>query len=311
MYNVPKKIRVCEVSTRDGMQNLPYMVGVEEKVRLLDMMADAGIKEIEVGSFLPDTTAFPMMANTPEVFSKMNRREDVVYRALLQTPAGARQAVEYGCRKFKINISASRRHYELMTGLALEEGLKGFTEIGQVAKENNVKLLGSISLAFVSPFDGVITYDTLRTIIDGFLAVGVTEVSLNDTVGMATPVTISEYFRDMMKEYPQVEHWAFHPHNTRGSGLANVVAAMDAGVEYIDASLAGIGGCSVFKNATGNISTEDLVYMLQGMGIDTGIDFDKMVEAGLYVEELAQHQKCDSYILKLEGFKRQGEGAVG
>ena len=307
MFNVPKKIRVCEVSTRDGMQNLPWMVGVDEKVRLLDMMVDAGIKEIEVGSFLPDTTAFPLMANTPEVFAKMHRKEGVVYRALLQTPAGARQAVEYGCNKFKINTSASRKHFELMTNRTLEEGLKGFTEIGQVARENNVKLLGSISLAFASPFGDEITYDTLRTIIDGFLEIGVTQISLNDTAGLATPVMVNTFFKDMMAYYPNVEVWAFHPHNTRGSGLANVVAALDAGVEYIDSSLAGTGGCNVVKGATGNISTEDLVYMLQGMGIDTGIDFDKLIEAGLYVEELAQGNSCDSYILNLEHFKRAAE----
>lgn len=309
MLQYPEKITVCEVSTRDGFQSLPFEVETEDKIRLLDKIADAGVKEIEVGSFVPGRAGgLWQMSKTPEVFDRMSPREGVVYRALLQTPEGARQAVEHGCRKFKINISGSEKHYELMTGNAIAHGVAGFREIGEVAAAEGVKLLGSISLAFMSPYDGQVPFDRLKMIINGFLEAGAEEISLNDTAGMATPAMVYEYFTAMQAEFPQVETWAFHPHNTRGMGLANTVAALQAGIGKIDASLAGIGGCSVFKNASGNISTEDLIYLLDGMGIETGIHMDKLIEAGQMVEELVKHRGCDSYIQRIEKLKQAGEG---
>ncbi|MBR2669938.1 MAG: hypothetical protein IKE36_09135 [Solobacterium sp.] len=311
MFNTPKEIRVCEVCTRDGFQSLPYMIDADDKVKLVNMIVDAGIKEIEVGSFLPDRgQAKNQMGNTPEVFDKLNRREGVVYRALLQTPAGAQQAVDHGCNKFKINISGSQKHYELMTGKSIEEGIKGFAGIGKIAAENNVALLGSISLAFESPYDGIVPLDRLRMIISNFLDIGVTQISMNDTAGMATPGLVNEYFKVMIAEFPTVERWCFHPHNTRGMGLANTLSAIDAGVLNVDSSLAGTGGCTVFKNASGNISTEDLVYMLDGLGVTTGIDFAKLLVAGEFTRELVPADKWDSYLLRLEQYKRQGDGSI-
>lgn len=308
MLQYPKKITVCEVSTRDGFQSLPFEVETEDKIELLDKIARAGIREIEVGSFVPGRTgSLWQMSRTPEVFDRMARRDGVVYRSLLQTPEGARQAVEHGCSKFKINISGSEKHYHLMTGKAIADGVAGFKEIGEVAAKHGVKLLGSISLAFMSPYDGKVPEDRLKMIIQGFLDAGAEEISLNDTAGMATPTMVYEYFTAMQAAFPEVETWAFHPHNTRGMGLANTVAALEAGIAKVDSSLAGIGGCSVFKNASGNISTEDLVYMLDGMGIQTGIDMEKLIEAGCMVEDLVKHKGCDSYIQRIEKFKRAGE----
>ncbi len=308
MLQYPEKITVCEVSTRDGFQSLPFEVETGDKIRLLDKIAAAGVREIEVGSFVPGRAGgLWQMSKTPEVFDRMARRDGVVYRALLQTPEGARQAVEHGCRKFKINISGSEKHYGLMTGKAIADGVAGFKEIGEVAAQNGVKLLGSISLAFMSPYDGQVPLERLKMIIRGFLDAGAEEISLNDTAGMATPAMVYEYFTSMQAEFPQVKGWAFHPHNTRGMGLANTVAALEAGIGKVDASLAGIGGCSVFKNASGNISTEDLVYMLAGMGIETGIDMEKLIEAGAMVEELVKHRGCDSYIQRIEKMKKAGE----
>ena len=309
MLQYPKRITICEVSTRDGFQSLPFEVETEDKLVLLEKIADAGIREIEVGSFVPGrASGLWQMSRTPEVFMKMKRRQGVVYRALLQTPEGAAQAVESGCKKFKINISGSEKHYGLMTGRTIRDGVEGFREIGRIAVENGVSLLGSISLAFLSPYDGQVPLDRLKMIIQGFLDCGAEEISLNDTAGMATPALVHKYFTAMQSEFPQVGTWAFHPHNTRGMGLANTLAALDAGARKVDSSLAGIGGCSVFKNASGNISTEDLFYLLDGMGIETGVDMEKLIEAGQLVEKLVKNKGCDSYIQKIEKLKRAGEG---
>lgn len=307
MLSMPKEITICEVSTRDGFQSLPFEIEVDDKLKLLEMIAESGIREIEVGSIVPGRSAsLFQMAKTPEVFRKMRRHEGVVYRALLQTPQGAQEAVDCGCGKFKINISGSQKHYELMTGKTIEEGIKGFREIGRIAADNHVAMLGSISLAFMSPYDGQVSIDTLKKIIKGFVEeCGAAEISLNDTAGMATPVMVREYFVQMMEEFPQIERWAFHPHNTRGMGLANTIAALDAGVCKVDSSLAGIGGCSVFKNASGNIATEDLLYLLDGMGVETGVSMEKVIKAGIFVEELVKGHSCDSYIQRLEKIKKE------
>ena len=305
--NYAKQVRICEVSTRDGFQTLPP-IAVADKVKLLDLMADAGIREIEVGSFLGERSGVDSMRSTPEVFQKMNRRPGVVYRALLQTPAGMREAADAGCPKVKINISGSGTHYRLMTGKSIAEGMEGFREIGAIAARHQMTLLGSISLAFVSPYDGWIPSQDIKEIIRRFIDCGASEISLNDTAGMAFPNQVRERFLEMKAEFPEIRTWAFHAHNTRGTGLANVLAALDAGVDRIDSSLAGIGGCTVFKNASGNIATEDTVYMLNGMGIKTGIDLEKAIKAGEFVESLVDPSKTDSYIQRLEKIKRQGNG---
>ena len=308
MLCYPKSITVCEVSTRDGFQSLPFEIETEDKLELLEQIADAGIREIEVGSFVPGASEDQWkMSKTPEVFRRMARRQCVVYRALLQTPEGARQAIDSGCRKFKINISGSEKHYQLMTGKSIAEGVKGFEEIGRLAADNGVALLGSISLAFLSPYDGQVPLERLSMIIESFLNCGAEEISLNDTAGMTTPAMVYEYFEQMRQRFPQVKAWAFHPHNTRGMGLANTLAALQAGIQKVDASLAGIGGCSVFKNASGNISTEDLVYLLDGMGIETGVRMEPLLRAGQTVEKLVGGRNCDSYLQRLEKLKKSGQ----
>ena len=294
---------VCEVSLRDGFQTLP-IIAVEDKVRLLELIADAGIPEIEVGSFVSDRPEVSSMHNTPEVFRKMKRKEGVVYRALLQSPVGAREAAECGCQKIKLNISGSTKHYELMTKKTVSQGMAGFKEIGNICMQNNMSILGSISLAFVSPYDGLIPASDISNIIKHFLDCGATEISLNDTAGMATPKLVYERFADMRTMFPEVKAWAFHAHNTRGMALANILAACEAGVSKFDSSLAGVGGCTVFKKASGNIATEDLLYMFNGMGVETGINIEKTITAGEYVEKLVHYKGIDSYIQKLEKIKR-------
>jgi hydroxymethylglutaryl-CoA lyase len=303
-----RPITICEVSTRDGFQTLPPP-SIPDKLKLLELIADCGIRCIEVGSFVGDNQEFWQMHSTPEVFNKMTRRPDVVYRALLQSPYGMREAVEAGCNHIKLNISGSEEHYYKMTGKSIAQGMEGFREIGSLAAQHHVAILGSISLAFVSPYDGFIPTATIQDIIQRFLDCGATEISLNDTAGLAFPNQVEERFEEMKRVFPQVKSWAFHPHNTRGTALANIVAAISGGATKIDSSLAGIGGCPVFKNASGNISTEDAVYMLNGMGMQTGVDLDKAIVAGEFVEQLVEHKNIDSYLQRLEKIKKESGNA--
>jgi len=310
--NYPKKVTVCEVSTRDGFQTLPPP-NTAEKLTILELCAAAGIPEIEVGTFRAKADGDRQdFKNTPEVFRKMRRAPGVTYRALIQTAEDMRLALDSGCTKVKVNISGTEKHYRISSGgSTLEEGMKGFREIGALAAQHNVTMLGSISLAFVSPYDdGMVDGVQLKKIIRTFIDCGATEISLNDTAGMSAPNQIYQRFIEMKESFPEVKVWALHAHNTRGNGLASVLAALMAGVDRIDSSLAGIGGCPVFKSASGNISTEDLLYMLHGMDIETGIDFQKAIIAGQYVGALVPEGKKDSYIQRLEVIKRAGGGVV-
>ncbi len=310
--NFPKRITVCEVSTRDGFQTLPPPT-VAEKLTILDLIVKSGIHEIEVGSFVDKGSNLMCgMESTPEIFRVMERKQGVVYRALLQTPTAMRMAVDAGCEKIKLNISGSERHYQLMrNGASIGEGMKGFREIGALGCQHQVKILGSISLAFVSPYDdGMIHSEKIKEIIRAFIDSGATEISMNDTAGMSAPNQIFNRFLEMKVEFPEIQVWAFHAHNTRGTGLANTLAAMQAGVDRIDSSLAGIGGCPVFKKASGNISTEDLLYMLQTMGIDTGVDLERAIIAGEYISSLADPSTVDSYMQRLQKIKRERYGSV-
>lgn len=275
------------------------MVEVDDKLRILDMIMDMGASCIEVGAFSP-YESMKLMRNTGEVFKRMKRRDGVQYRALVFAPDGAREAADCGCGKIKINISASDQHHQSGTGMSTAEALKNFADIGKVAEANGLEMAGSISLPFRSPFpgEGLIPMDRLTGIIRSFMDIGIREISLSDAAGLGDPAIIYERFTEVARLFPEVS-WMLHMHNTFGLGLAGVTAALAAGVTKFDSSLAGLGGCPYIKNATGNVATEDLVFMLDSMGIETGIDLDKCVAAGREVEKIVNGRGCDSYIQRI------------
>lgn len=305
MSGYSENVMICEVSTRDGFQTLMPPT-VDEKLHLIDLIVNSGIKCIEYGSFsfLKDGKEDDRCP-TSVVTRRLKRVPGVSYRAMLQKPYEMKIAVDSGVDYIKLNVSACEEHYRKMTGNSIEEGMTGFKEIGTIAERNNVSILGSISLAFTSPYAGIIPKDRVAEIISRFIDCGATEISLNDTAGLAFPNQVNDLFTDMMSRFLGIKTWCFHAHNTRGTGLANVLGALNAGVTRIDSSLAGIGGCPVFKNASGNISTEDLTYLLNGMGIDTGVNLAKIINAGKYIETLVPPDKTDSYIQRLEKIKEQ------
>ncbi|MDR1966423.1 MAG: hydroxymethylglutaryl-CoA lyase [Synergistaceae bacterium] len=295
----PQRAYICEDVTRDGFQNLNKSVSVEDKLRLLDMIADAGIQSIEVGAFSP-YESMKMMRNTPEVFKKLKRRENVLYRALVFDPNGAKEAAECGCGKIKINISASDAHHKGGTGMTTADALHNFAAIGEIAKDAGMQMAGSISLPFRSPFEGegFIPFERLCGIIRSFIDIGISEISLSDAAGLGDPRLIYTRFSELKELFPDVS-WMLHMHNTYGMGLAGIDAALRAGVTKFDSSLAGLGGCPYIKGARGNVATEDLVFMLECMGIETGTDFDLIIEAGQEAERIAGGDGCDSVIQRI------------
>ena len=290
-----KKVRLCEVGPRDGLQNEKKIVTTEEKIELINAMTDAGFPVIEVGSFVRPS-AVPQMANTDEVFKGIKRKEGVEYRALIANAKGVDRAIECGCSKVKLNVSASVAHNLANLNRTPSESVAGFAECVKKANEAGIGISGSISMACGSPWDKEIPVQDVKDIVEAYLAVGISEISLSDASGMAFPSQVFELCTEMKRCYPQVSWW-LHFHNTRGLGIANILAGMEAGFTQYDASFAGVGGCPFVPGAAGNVTTEDVLHMWEEMGVETGIDLDQAMTVSRRVVEILGHG-TESYLLR-------------
>lgn len=293
--NLPKKVVLCEVGPRDGLQNEPKILSVEEKVKLIDSITDSGFKVIEVGSFM-HPKAVPQMASTDEVFKKIKMKDGVEYRALIANMKGLERAMDCGCRKVKLNVSASKSHNLANLNRTPEQSVAGFKETVQAAASCNIEISGSISMPFGSPWEHEIPVDDVKKIVQAYIDAGVTEISLSDASGMAVPNQVYNICTEMQKEFPMVK-WILHFHNTRGLGVANIIAGMQAGITWFDTSFAGVGGCPFVPGAAGNVSTEDVLHMLNEMNIETGIDLDNTILISKMLVKILGHS-TDSYILR-------------
>ena len=293
--NWPARIIVCEVGPRDGLQNEKMLLTVDRKVELIERSAAAGIKIIEIGSFV-HPKAVPAMADTDEVAVKLKRQEGVEYRALVMNVKGLERAAAAGIEKAKLTVSASRSHSLSNMKRTPEEVVASFGECAEYAAGHGMELSGAIATAFGCPFEGKVPLQQVIKVVDCFRAIGVKELSLSDTTGMANPQQVYEYAAYVRQHYPDVT-WNLHFHNTRGMGLANVTAGMLAGIVRFDASFAGLGGCPFAPGASGNIATEDLVHMVHEMGLASGCDLDAIIATGRYVQKIVGHA-TDSAILR-------------
>lgn len=290
-----KKVRICEVGPRDGLQNEKTLLTTEQKIQLIDGLTDAGFPVIEVGSFV-SPKAVPQMANTDDVFRGIKKKEGVEYRALIANLRGVDRAIACGCKKVKLNVSASVAHNLANLNCTPAESVARFAACVEKAKENGLGISGSISMAFGSPWDKEIPVDVVCKIIEAYLAVGITEISLSDASGMGYPSQVSQLCQTVKEKYPECTWW-LHFHNTRGLGIANVLAGLNAGFTQFDSSFAGVGGCPFVPGAAGNVATEDLLHMLDEMGIETGIDLDQVMALSREVTKMVGHQ-TDSYLLR-------------
>ena len=292
---LPSSITLCEVGLRDGLQNETYILNTEQKLEMLRGLIDAKFPVIEVGSFM-HPRAVPQMANTDEVFKAIGDVPGVELRALIPNLRGIQSAIDCGCKKVKLNVSASRQHNLKNLNMTPEESVAGFASCVDAAVENGIAISGSISMPFASPWEGRITEEDVDAIIEAYLKVGITEISLSDTSGMAVPNQVYNLCCHIKEKYPQATWW-LHFHNTRGLAMANIMAAMEAGMDRFDSSFGGLGGCPFVPGAAGNISTEDVLHLCEESGIATGIDITKVIELSRKLKELLNHD-MDSYILR-------------
>ena len=292
---LPSSITLCEVGLCDGLQNETYILNTEQKLEMLRGLIDAKFPVIEVGSFM-HPRAVPQMANTDELFKAIGDVPGVELRALIPNLRGIQRAIDCGCKKVKLNVSASRQHNLKNLNMTPEESVAGFASCVDAAVENGIAISGSISMPFASPWEGRITEEDVDAIIEAYLKVGITEISLSDTSGMAVPNQVYNLCCHIKEKYPQATWW-LHFHNTRGLAMANIMAAMEAGMDRFDSSFGGLGGCPFVPGAAGNISTEDVLHLCEESGIATGIDITKVIELSRKLKELLNHD-MDSYILR-------------
>ncbi len=294
--SLPERAVICEVGPRDGLQNESTLLSVESKLALIDGIIDAGAKSIEVGSFV-HPKAVPSMADTDEVMNRLKKVDGVEYRGLALNFKGVERAFKAGVTKVKVTVSASRTHSKQNSNATPEEVIAGFGDCAAFCSQNGLELSGAISTAFGYSAEGIIPLSEIYPIVDAYVGLGVEEISMSDTTGMAHPAQVYQYMTDLIRRYPDVT-WTLHPHNTRGMALANIYAAMTAGVSHFDASFAGLGGCPFAPGASGNVATEDVVNMLETMGVSTGFDLGKVLSVARKVEEFVGHPG-DSSMLRV------------
>ena len=278
-------ITIREVGTRDGIQSLGAFIDTAHKLELLEALADTGLKRIEATSFV-NPRAVPQMADAAEVMARVRRRDGVSYEALVPNVRGAQDALAASVDAVLVVVTASEAFNQKNVRMSVEASLAQFAEIKLLADTRRVACIGAIGTAFGCPYEGDIPESRLFALINRFLGMGFSELMLADTTGMANPLQIERTMGRVLQRWGDRVAFGLHLHNTRGMGLANVVAGLQAGVTTFDASVAGIGGCPFAPQAAGNISTEDTVHMLQEMGIDTGIDLERLIKVARLAQEI-------------------------
>ena len=281
---LPARVSVYEVSPRDGLQNESAQVATHAKVRLVDALVDAGISRIEVGSFVASKWV-PQMADADEVCRMIERRPGVTYAGLCPNERGLERALAAKVDEIAVFVSASETHNSKNVNKTIAQTLKAFEPVIGPSVEHGLKVRGYVSTMWGCPYEGDVDPKRGLELAKHLLGAGCYQISLGDTIGVGTPVQTQQILDLFTAELP-VEQIALHLHDTRGTALANVLVGLQAGVTTFDASVAGLGGCPYAPGAAGNLATEDLVYTLHGMGIKTGIDLEKLWQAGQVAEAI-------------------------
>ena len=275
-----RRVRIREVGPRDGFQNEPEVVPTDEKVRLIDQLARTGLKRLEVTSFVR-ADVIPQLADAEEVLDRIDPPDGVAVSVLIPNEKGLENALRRRERFHEINVflSASETHNRKNVNRSIEESLTGLEAVLARARGEGLRCEGVISVSFGCPYEGHVPPERVFEIAGRLKAAGAQEIGFGDTTGMANPAQVRDFFPAARDALGDTTELTAHFHNTRGQGLANVLAALEAGVESFEASFGELGGCPVPAGATGNIATEDLVSMLHEMGIETGISLERLIEA--------------------------------
>lgn len=276
--NLPKQVRLVEVGPRDGLQNEKQPISVADKVRLVDDLSAAGLGYIEVGSFVSPKWV-PQMAGSAEVFAQIQQRPGVTYAALAPNLKGFEDALAAGVKEVAVFAAASEAFSQKNINCSISESLQRFVPVMEAAQQYGIRVRGYVSCVLGCPYEGEVAPQQVAAVAKELFAMGCYEVSLGDTIGTGTAGNTRTLFDVVGREIPR-NKLAGHFHDTYGQALANIYASLLEGINVFDSSVAGLGGCPYAKGASGNVASEDVLYLLNGLGIHTGIDLDQLVSAG-------------------------------
>jgi hydroxymethylglutaryl-CoA lyase len=281
--SLPSQVKIVEVGPRDGLQNEKEIIPVEVKVELINRLTAAGFPNIEAASFVSPKWV-PQMATSSEVMQQIERKSGVIYSALVPNMQGLEAALAAQADEVVIFGAASEAFSQKNINCSIAESIERFREVARLAKEQHVRLRGSISCSFGCPYQGEVTTDAVVDVVARLQDLGCDEIDIADTIGVGTARQVHTVFDAVSRQFP-INQLAAHFHDTYGQALANIYAALEVGVSIYHSSVAGLGGCPYAKGATGNVATEDVLYLMQGLGIKTGIDLQMVVDAGQYISQ--------------------------
>jgi len=280
---LPKRVKLVEVAARDGLQNEPLLVPTEIKLSLIEKLAESGLCYIEATSFV-SAKRIPQLADHVEVLIGISRKPQVTYPVLVPNLQGFKAALEAGVQEISVFTAASDSFTQKNINCSIAESFSRFEPIIQAAKELQIPVRAYISCALGCPYEGDIEVSKVVAIAERLYRLGCYEISIGDTIGVATPGKVNALFKQLLKRVP-TSALAAHFHNTYGQALANLFAVLQLGIQVIDSAVSGLGGCPYAKGASGNVATEDVLYMLNGLDIETGVDMHKLLSAGKFISQ--------------------------
>lgn len=294
---LPQKVRIVEVGPRDGLQNEKLVLGTDDKFHYISLLQGAGLQTIEVTSFVKPP-AIPQMRDAVELFTMVKEGlglNKTNFPCLVPNMYGYEKAKDLGVKEIALFSATSDSFTKKNVNASVDETFERMEEVAQAAKKDGIRMRGYISTAFGCPYEGKIEVSKLISVAERFLNLGVYEVSVGDTIGVAVPGQVRNTLKDFLKSIP-LEKTAMHFHDTRGMAITNILISLEAGVSVYDSSSGGIGGCPYAKGATGNVATEDVWYLMQSLGIETGVDIKKLAEASAFILGKFQRQTESKFL---------------
>lgn len=294
MISVPNHVTIYEVGPRDGLQNEKSFVSADAKIRYIDLLSEAGFEVIEATSFV-NPTAIPQLADATDVMNGIKRKANVRYPVLVPNERGMLRAIESGVTEVAVFTAASESFTRANINKTIRQSLDSFAPVIALALEHNITVRGYVSTALGCPYEGYIPESKVAEVASALIDLGVGEISIGDTIGIGTPGDVDRVFGKLLETIP-ANRLAAHFHDTRGTALVNVLTALQMGIATIDSSSGGLGGCPYAPGAAGNLATEDLVFMLDGMGVHTGVNLQKVLEASIFILDHLRRPPASKFV---------------
>ncbi|MGO4381301.1 hydroxymethylglutaryl-CoA lyase [Pseudoduganella sp. RAF53_2] len=288
--SLPKKVKIVEVGPRDGLQNEKGDVPADVKIELVNRLTNAGFPNIEAASFVSPKWV-PQMATSKEVMAAITRKPGVIYSALTPNMQGFEAALAAGADEVVIFGAASEAFSQKNINCSIAESIERFVPVAKAAKEHKLRLRASVSTAFGCPYQGEVPLESVAFVVSRMRDLGCDEIDIADTIGVSTPRKTQAVMETAIRAF-RLDGLSGHFHDTYGQALANIYASMELGISIFHSSVSGLGGCPYAKGATGNVATEDVIYMLNGLGIETGVDLDKVVDAGIFISNFLNRKSA-------------------